>query len=287
MTVATLTGVSKRYGEICALEDFSLELEPDSTVALLGPNGAGKSTLASILLGLRRPDRGSARVCGLDPRDRRARTRLGAMPQELAFPQTMPLVEIVELVAHHFPDARAPGDVLAEFGLQEHARRQTGALSVGQRRRLGVALAFVARPALVVLDEPTAGVDLDGRRAVWRAVQAARRQGAAVLVATHDLDEAEAVASRVVAIDRGRIVADGTPDAIRSRAGLTRVTFGGDANPLGFERASCADGRVTLDVADAGAAVAALVHAGIPLPDLTVRPLTLQEALTTLEAGPR
>jgi len=282
VSVALLDSVSKRFGEVRALDDVTLELEADSTVALLGPNGAGKSTLASLLLGLRRPDSGTVRVGGLDPREPRARVHLGATPQELAFPQTMRPLEVVELVARHYPEPRASGDVLAAFGLLEHARRQTGALSVGQRRRLGVALAFVARPRLVVLDEPTAGLDRDGRRAVWAAVDAARATGAAVLVATHDLDEAEEVATRVVAIDRGRVVSDGTPGELRARAGLTRVSYRGSHAPSGLPGARWADGRVTVDVPDAGETVARLVHAGVPLPELEVRPLTLAEALAAL-----
>jgi len=226
------------------------------------------------------------RVAGLDPRHPSARVRIGATPQELAFPATMRVGEIVQLVARHFPDARTHGEVLGDFGLLEHERRQAGALSVGQRRRLGVALAFVARPLLVVLDEPTAGLDRDGRQRVWAAVEAARADGAAVLVATHDLDEAQEVATRVVAIDRGRVVSDGTPTELRARAGLTRVSFSG-AVPQGFATASRMDGRVVLDVTDAGEAVARLVRSGVALRDLEVRPLTLEEALAILGTAGR
>jgi ABC-2 type transport system ATP-binding protein len=133
-----------------------------------------------------------------------------------------------------------------------------------------------------VLDEPTAGLDRDGRRAVWTAVEAARVSGAAVLVATHDLDEAEEVATRVVAIDRGRVVSDGSPAELRARAGLTRVSFSGSKAPRAFADARCADGTVAIDVADAGETVARLVRAGVSLPALEVRPLTLAEALAAL-----
>jgi ABC-2 type transport system ATP-binding protein len=273
MSVALVESASKRFGDVAALSDVSLRLEAGSVVALLGPNGAGKSTLVSLLLGLRAPDRGTVRVCGRDPRDHRARTVLGAAPQELQYPGTLRVAEIVAFAAAHFPDPFAVGLLLEQFGLEEVAQRQAGGLSGGQRRRLGAALAFVGRPALAVLDEPTASLDPEGRSAVWAAVTAARILGASVLLATHDLHEAEAVADRVVLIDRGRVAVDGTMSEVKARAGGSRLSYRSDA------------GVVTAEVADPGAAVAALVAAGTILRELHVRPLTLEEALTRIRAG--
>ena len=279
MTVATLERVEKRFGESVALDGVSLAIDAGSVIALLGPNGAGKSTLVACLLGLRRPDAGSVRVFGRDPRDHRARVHVGAAPQELAFPQTLRVDEVVRLVARHFPERAEVAAVLDAFGLAGSERRQTGALSVGQRRRLGVALAFLGGPGLVVLDEPTAGLDGDGSRAVQEAIAAARARGAAVLLATHRLDEAEAVAKRVVAIDRGRVVADGSVAEVKARAGGTRVRFRAERPPCGFAGARAGDGRVAIVAADGGPVVEALVRARVPLPELEVRPLTLAEAL--------
>jgi ABC-2 type transport system ATP-binding protein len=274
--VAVLEVVTKRFGPVVALDRVSLALEAGSIVALLGPNGAGKSTLSSLLLGLRRPDAGTVRVLGLDPRDHRGRAAVGAALQDMGFPQSLRVAEVVELVDRHFPRCRA--DVLEGFGLSRLLRRQTGALSTGQRRRLAVALAFLGDPSLVVLDEPTAGLDPEARRSVSGAIRDARRRGAAVLLTTHHLDEAEEVASRVVAIDRGRTVADGSVSEIKARAGRTRIRFRGSEVPPHMA-ASVEDGWVTMQTADAGETVARLVHAGVPLRDLEVRPLSLEEAL--------
>jgi ABC-2 type transport system ATP-binding protein len=284
VTVAEVEAVTKRFGPTVALDGISLSLYAGSTVALLGPNGAGKSTLASILLGLRAPDRGRVRVAGRDPRDHRARRAVGAMPQETLFPQTLRVAELVDFVARHYARPSSVDAVLSEFGLGSLAARPAGALSVGQRRRLALALAFVGRPALLVLDEPTAALDGEGRRTVWAAVRAARERGAAVLVATHQLDEADAVATRVVAIDRGRVVADGAPADVKQRAGGARIRFRARGGPA-IAGMRVEDGWVTLHVRDAGAAVRELVLAGEALAQLEVRPLTLEEALDALRAG--
>jgi ABC-2 type transport system ATP-binding protein len=278
VSVAELEGVTKRFGDVSALDGLSLELPAHSTVALLGPNGAGKSTLVSLLLGLRRPHQGTVRVLGGDPRDHRVRRAIGATAQELLYPGTLRVAEIVAFAAAHYPAPASPCFVLEQFGLAPLARRQAGGLSGGQRRRLGLALAFVGRPALVILDEPTASLDADGRTAVWQAIRAARDDGKAVVLATHDLHEAEAVADRVALIDRGRLVLAGTVAEVKARAGGARISFASDRPPDGLERSwDC--GRVTFDTADAGHAVAELVRRGTVLRELDVRRLTLAEAL--------
>ena len=284
MTVARLDRVTKRYGHITALDDVSLTFRAGSTVACLGPNGAGKSTLVSLLLGLRRPDSGSVDVCGLDPQNPRARRVLAAVTQETAFPLTLRVGEVVDFARRHFPHGRATADVLAEFDLSTLERRQVGGLSVGQRRRLAVALAFVARPLLLVLDEPTAALDGDGRKSVWRAIRAARERGASVLVATHHLDEAEAIATHVVTIDHGRIVTAGDVEEVKRSAGGSHIRFRANGGPTPAD-ATVVDGWVELNTHDAGEAVRQLVVAGARLDGLEVRPLTLAEALAHRVAG--
>jgi ABC-2 type transport system ATP-binding protein len=283
MNVAELVGVSKRFGEIRALDRLTMSIAPQSTVALLGPNGAGKSTLVSLLLGLRRPDGGTVRVLGRDPRDHRVRVSIGAMPQELLYPGTVRVGELAAFVAAHYPSPAEPARVLEEFGLASIARRQAGGLSGGQRRRLGLALAFVGRPALVLLDEPTASLDSHGREAVWRAIRTAREDGRAVLFATHDLHEAEAVAERVVLLNGGRLVLEGTVVDVKARAGGARISYTSDQLPdeVGAHRLN---GRVCFDADDAAAALAELFRRGASLRDLEVRPLTLAEALARIEA---
>ena len=285
MSVAELRHVSKRFGSVRALDDVSFALAPGETVALLGPNGAGKSTLVSVLVGLRAPETGEALVEGGDPRDHRTRAALGTVPQETVLPQTLRVRELVTFAARHFPAAETVSTALAQFGLTALAERQAGSLSVGQRRRVALALAFVGRPRLLVLDEPTAPLDAEGRSAVWSAVAAARERGAAILLATHHLDEAEAVATRVVALADGRVVADGSMDDVRRRAGGARIRFrlDGAAPPPG---AAVDGGYASIETDDPGGVVRKLVLDGVPLPELEVRPLTLAEALARIGAAP-
>jgi ABC-2 type transport system ATP-binding protein len=281
VTAATFEHVTKRFGATVALDDVSFVLTAGETTVLLGPNGAGKSTLAGLLLGLRAPDSGRVRISGRDPRDHRARVALAAVPQETLFPQTLRARELVEFAAAHYPHARPAGDVLAEFGLDSLAERQVGGFSVGQRRRLAVALALVGRPSLLVLDEPTAALDAEARGAVWAAVDRARVHGAAILLATHQLDEAEAVATRVVALDAGAVVADGSVADVRRRAGGMLVRFRAGERPLP-DGARWDGDYAVIECADAGAAVRGLVLAEVPLSELEVRPLSLEEAIRRL-----
>lgn len=202
--VASLRAVRKRLGRVEALRDVDLDLHRGEVLALLGPNGAGKTTLVSVLLGLRRPDAGTVRVDGL----------AGVTPQGMSFPTTVRVREILDFALAHFPNGAAAEDLLARFELRGVEHRQTGGLSGGELRRLAVALAFAGAPDLVVLDEPTTGLDLESRRAVWNAVRAYADSGGAVLLTTHSLDEARELADRVVVLARGRVVAEGAPDEL-------------------------------------------------------------------------
>ncbi|MBV8256868.1 MAG: ATP-binding cassette domain-containing protein [Actinobacteria bacterium] len=216
-----LGGVGKRYGEHVALEGIDLVVEPGEIVALLGPNGAGKTTLATILLGLRRADGGTVRVLGEAPGSLRVRRLVTSTPQEMSFPPTLRVGEIVDFVLAHYPDPQPRDELLRAFGIADLARRQVGALSAGQRRRLAVALAFGPRPQLTVLDEPTTGLDVESRLDVWDAVRAHAAGSGAVLLTTHHLEEAETLAGRVVVIRHGRIVAEGAPSDLRAPGDAT------------------------------------------------------------------
>jgi ABC-2 type transport system ATP-binding protein len=280
---ASLERVWKRFGGVPALCDVSLEAPAGSVVALLGPNGAGKSTALSLLLGLRRPERGRARLFGSDPRETAARRRLGATPQEMAFPQTLRVVEIVDLVRAHYERPLATGVVLSRFGLERLARRQAGGLSGGERRRLAVAIAFAGDPEIVVLDEPTTGLDVDARRTAWSAIQAFAAAGGTVLLTTHHLDEAEALASAVVVLDRGRAIARGTIEEIRARAGQARVRFRAEPLPDDLEGRIERNGEtVTIYARHPTDLVRRLVYAGARMDDLEVTPLPLEDALRGL-----
>jgi ABC-2 type transport system ATP-binding protein len=217
---AELRGVHKRYGKLEALRGVDLQLRPGELVALLGPNGAGKTTAVSILLGQRRPDAGSARLFGRDPTLPATRRLVGATPQVAGFPDNLTVAEVVDFVRVHYPDPAPAAELLGRFGLSELAGRRAGGLSGGQTRRLAVALAFAGRPRLVVLDEPTTGLDVEARRGLWEVVRAFVADGGAVLLTTHYLEEAQALASRVAVLADGRIVAHGSVDEITARAGL-------------------------------------------------------------------
>lgn len=291
--------VTRRYGDVTALDDVSLRVEAGEIVGLLGPNGAGKTTLLSLLAGLRRPDAGTVRLFGGDPRDPASRTWLGATPQETGLPETLKVREVVDFVAGHYARPMPRSEVLARFGLEDLADRQTGGLSGGQRRRLAVALSLVGRPRLVLLDEPTTGLDVEARHVLWEALRDYHRDGATVIVTSHYLEEIEALAERVVVIGEGRVLADDRIDAVLDLVAVRRVTLTlpGDAAALRRSLAAlpgvqdvvdaqpASDGtRFTLLAADADAAVRALVTAGLPFHALEVRGASLEEAFLALTA---
>ncbi|HWB23283.1 MAG TPA: ABC transporter ATP-binding protein [Gaiellaceae bacterium] len=283
MSIAELAGVTKRFGELVALDDVSFGVRAGDVVALLGPNGAGKSTALGVLLGLRFPDSGTARLFGQDPRRIEPRREIGVTPQETAFPTTLRVRELVDLVRAHYARPLPAATVLSRFGLTELAGRQLGGLSGGERRRVGVALAFAGAPRLVVLDEPTAGLDVTARHAVWEAIRAHADDGGTILFTTHQLDEADTLAERAVLIERGSIVADGTIEEIKAAAGLTRVSFRAPEG-LSIDDAKREGELLCILTSDAGAIVERLARTGVPLVDLEVRPLTLEEALAVRKA---
>jgi len=282
MRPAELKGVRKRYGKVEALRGLDLVLERGEGLALLGPNGAGKTTTLHLLAGLLTPDAGEVRLFGQDPTRPEARRRLGLTPQEAAFPERLRVVEVLALAAAHYPHPRPLGEVLETFGLEGLAYRFAGALSGGERRRLALALAFVGGPELVILDEPTTGLDLEARRRVWEAVRAHRARGGSFLLATHHPEEAEALADRILVLHRGRAVAEGSPRAIRERVGVKRVRFAAPYLPPGFSEALKEGDRYTLLTPRPEEAVRALVLSGVPFADLEVTPLSLEEALLAL-----
>jgi len=285
--IASLRGVSKRFRSTEALRDVDLELHAGEVVALLGANGAGKTTAISMLLGLRRPDSGVARLFGLDPRLPAARRRIGVTPQELGFPPTLTVAEIIDFVRAHYDEPEPTDELIRRFGLEEVRDRQAGGLSGGQRRRLAVALAFAPKPAVVFLDEPTTGLDVGSRLAVWEAIRAFGRRGGTVLLTTHNLGEAEALAERVVVMSEGRVIADASLEEIKSHAGLRRIRLRRQPLPqlAGVIRVVDDEDRRVLYVGDAGHVVRDLVHAGADLDDLEVLPVSLEEAFIALTVG--
>lgn len=285
--LARLDRVSRRFGNHLALDDVTLDIHPGAIVGLLGPNGAGKSTLLSLLQGQRRATTGTVTLFGGDPREPRRRSRLGSTPQETALPPTLRVGEVVDFVGSHYATRVPVRELAAEFGFEDLLRRQTGALSGGQRRRVSVALAFAGRPSLVLLDEPTTGLDVDARHALWAALRRQRDAGVTVVVTSHYLEEIEALAERVVVLGEGRVLADDRLGAVLGRVGTRVVRLATDepdrvAELPGVRHAEHADGVSTLTVHDSDAYVTELVRSGAPFRDLGVRGATLEEAFLAL-----
>ncbi|TDD01927.1 ABC transporter ATP-binding protein [Saccharopolyspora terrae] len=215
-----LRGLEKRFGDTTAVAGLDLCLPRGSVLALLGPNGAGKTTTVEICEGFQRPDRGEVRVLGLDPHTQgeQLRPRIGVMPQGGGAYPGVRTEEMLHLVAACTADPLDPAWLLEVLGLESVRRTSYKRLSGGQQQRLSLACALIGRPELVFLDEPTAGLDPQARRMVWDLVAALRRDGVSVLLTTHLMDEAEALADRVVIVDHGRAVADGTAEELTAPA---------------------------------------------------------------------
>jgi ABC-2 type transport system ATP-binding protein len=281
--VAELQAVSKRFGPVEALRSVSLAAHDGEIVAMLGPNGAGKSTAISVLLGLRRPDSGDARIFGANPRRPSARRLLGVTPQETNFPPTLRVRELIDLVRAHYRRPLTDAAIVERFGLERLLARQFGGLSGGERRRVGVALAFAGDPRLVILDEPTTGLDRETRLGVWDAIREHAAGGGTILLTTHYLEEAEALSERVILIEAGSIVADSSLEEIRAAAGLAVVRFRG--SPGAHVEGAEPDGRfLRILTPDAGSTVETLIRAGHRLSELEVRPVSLEEALASRQA---
>ena len=216
-----------RYGNVTAVDGLTFSADAGEVLALLGPNGAGKTTTVETLEGYRRPASGSARVLGLDPiAGRRALTpRIGVMLQRGGVYPGMNARDVLRLFAAYYDDAERPDDLIARLGLSAVAGTPWRRLSGGEQQRLSLALALVGRPEVVFLDEPTAGVDPEGRLAIRAEVGGLRDAGACVLLTTHELEEAERLADRVVIIDHGRAVATGTPAELMTAAGGHEIRF--------------------------------------------------------------
>jgi ABC-2 type transport system ATP-binding protein len=292
-TVA-LSGLVKRYGGVTAVDGLDLTIRPGEVVALLGPNGAGKSTTIDMLLGLARPDGGTARLFGVPPAEAIAAGKVGALLQSGGLLPDLTVREIVELSAALYAGHRAVPGVLARAGLTDLAGRRVAKLSGGQQQRVRFAMALVADPELIVLDEPTTGLDVEARRTFWAAMREESGHGRTVLFATHYLEEADAFADRIVFVRAGRVVADGTAAQIKAQvSGRTiRATLpGADLNALaalpGVDQVESRGDAVLLTCRDSDAALRALVTT-TPAYDVEVTARGLEDAFValTLEGAP-
>jgi ABC-2 type transport system ATP-binding protein len=287
-----LLGVSKSFGAVRAIDGLDLTIPAGETVALLGPNGAGKSTAVSMLLGLSRPDSGSVRLFGTEP-DRAVRAgKVGAMLQDAGFVPNATVRELIELARALYPMPLPTGQVLHTAGLTELADRRLDKLSGGEAQRARFAFALAGDPRLLVLDEPTAAMDVATRQSFWAAMRRYSAAGHTVLFATHYLEEADDYADRVVVVARGRIVADGSGAQIKNLTGGRTVAFdlvgagtaGLDLLP-GVRGLEIRGDRVSLRSDDSDATVAAIIHSGRPFQNLEVGGAGLQDAFLALTAS--
>ncbi|MDZ5443925.1 ABC transporter ATP-binding protein [Micromonospora sp. 4G57] len=224
-----LAGLTKTFGPVTAVDGLSLRIEPGEVVAFLGPNGAGKTTTVDMLLGLARPDAGSVRLFGGTPADAVRLGRVAAVMQTGGLLKDLTVGETVRMTAEFYGRTRPVAEVLDRAGIASIADRLVGKCSGGQQQRLRFALALLPDPDLMVLDEPTTGMDVEGRRDFWQAIRADARTGRTIIFATHYLDEADAYADRIVLVRQGRVVADGTTAEIKNLAAgrIVRATLPG------------------------------------------------------------
>ncbi|WP_441250401.1 ABC transporter ATP-binding protein [Kitasatospora sp. McL0602] len=296
--VAAFRNVSKSYGRVKAVNGLDLVLRPGETVALLGPNGAGKSSSLDMLLGLREPDQGSVSIFGGSPRAAIEAGRVGAMLQSGGLMADVKVRELVKFACDVHPRGHRPEEVLRSAGISELADRRVDKLSGGQEQRVRFALAVAGANDLIVLDEPTTGMDVSVRQQFWAAMRAQADAGRTVLFATHYLEEADSIADRVLVLHKGRLIADGTSAEIKAKAGARRITFElhSSDGPADEAALRALPGTVSLDVTgradgvrtvrirstDADAGVAGLYKAGFYPHGLEVTSLGLEQAFLTI-----
>ena len=288
--LACLQGVRRRRGAVQALDGVDLELPAGRVTALLGINGAGKTTAIEILLGLQPADTGDVMLFGRHPSDLEARRHIGVMLQQAQLPERLRVDELLALTRSWYPQPRSVADCVALGGLDGLLDRRYGRLSGGQQRRVQFALALCGRPKLLFLDEPTTGLDLGARQQVWRAIRSLVADGVGILLTTHYLEEAEALADRVVVLDAGRVRADGSVGAVRAQVAQRRIrcTSVVPADVVagwpGVRSADVVDGQLVVMAEQAESVLRRLLDADPQLGDLEIQRAGLAEAFVAMTA---
>ncbi|MGG6313335.1 ABC transporter ATP-binding protein [Paenibacillus macerans] len=294
--IIEMNGVSKSFKDKKAVDDISFRIPKGTITAILGPNGAGKTTAILMLLGLLDPSAGSVKLFGHAPKDRTVREKTGAMLQEVSVMDRLKVREVLELIRSYYPHPMELAELARLTGLSPgDLNRYAEKLSGGQKRSLGFALALAGNPELVFFDEPTVGLDITARRRFWDSVRHLADQGKTIVFTTHYLQEADDIADRILLFNRGSLVADGTPEAIKARIVKRSVSFRLDRDDpelrsklLGLPPvAECfdKDGRIHVTTEDTDAALAALFTAGVPVRDVRIDQGRLDEAFEQLTAN--
>ena len=288
-TAVRFRGVSRRYGEVLALDRVDLAIRAGETVALLGPNGAGKSTAIGLMLGLLEPSDGVVETFGMPPGGAVSGGRIGSMLQDSGLPTNVRVGELVAFARSLYPHPLSQADVLERAALATLQGRLVDTLSGGERQRVRFAVAIAGDPDLVFLDEPTVAMDVETRRAFWADMRRSAADGRTILFATHYLEEADQVADRIIVLDRGRVVADGTSREIRSRIAGRTISFTlTDADPARLATlpaVTSVDVRgdaVRLTSSDSDGTIRAIHRADLPIRDLEITGADLEEAFVAL-----
>jgi ABC-2 type transport system ATP-binding protein len=285
----SLHGLTKSFGQVRAVDGIDLVVAPGETVALLGPNGAGKSTTIDMLLGLNTPDSGNVRVFGMTPEQAVQRGAIGAMLQTGELIRDLTVRELLGMMASLYPNPASVDDVVDVTGIGDIVDRRTNKLSGGQTQRVRAAIALISNPDLLVLDEPTVAMDVEGRHLFWKSVRRIAASGKTIVFATHYLEEADTYADRIVLMARGRIVADGPATEIKATVGLR--TIRATLPDVGVDALTSLDGvksaerrgeAVVLHCTDSDAAIRALLTAYPTASDLEIAGAGLEQAFLLL-----
>jgi ABC-2 type transport system ATP-binding protein len=291
-TLAYLENVSKRYGEIQALNGLNLAVHAGEILALLGPNGAGKTTAVSMLINLVEPDAGKVRVFDQDPQSLPVRQRVGVMLQSAELPETLKVNELIALAQSYYPQTRALQAICEMAGISDLLQRYYGKLSGGQQRRVQFALAICAKVDILFLDEPTVGLDIEAREAMWKSMRTLVAEGCAIVLTTHYLEEAEALANRVVVIAQGNVIAEGSVEDIRARVSMRRIRCISSLNISDIKRWAGIDSvghdgpYLVIQTQDAEAMVQQLFKADPNVQQLEIKRAGLAEAFVELTKEP-
>ncbi|EJQ53245.1 hypothetical protein IEE_00138 [Bacillus cereus BAG5X1-1] len=291
--IIEVNGVSKTFKHKKAVNNVSFHVNKGQIVALLGPNGAGKTTTISMMLGLKDPTEGNVSIFGKSPKHRDVRNSLGAMLQEVSVIDSITVEEAIELFRSYYTNPVAKETLLQLSNLESERKQRCEKLSGGQKRRLNFALALAGNPELLFLDEPTVGMDITSRKTFWETIRKLASEGKTIILTTHYLEEADALADRILLFANGKIIADGTPDEMKATISRKTISFySKESIPMGLLKelpnvtgVQSNEGRIILTTEDTDATLQAIYQKNLPVTDISVERGSLDEAFEQFVAN--